>query len=89
VATAEVPPGAGGIVSVEWDLNGTGTFASRSDDFTVGAAAVTATLKHTYDVAGTYIVTARVNAQREGDGDISGPNARRIENIAGVRVIVT
>jgi hypothetical protein len=72
VATAEVPPCTGGVVS-ERDLDGTGAFASRSDDFTVGAASVAATFKHTYDVAGTYLVTARANAQREGDATSLAP----------------
>jgi hypothetical protein len=83
VAEIAVPPGTGSVVSVEWDLDGTGTFAVRTD--VEPAESVTAELRHTYTSPGTHFATVRVASQR--DGDATTPFAR-IENLARARVVV-
>jgi hypothetical protein len=82
-AVAEVPTGAGAIVSVEWDLDGTGRFVT-SDELTPGQRAVVER-RHTYATADTYFPTVRVIAHRDADRDT--PYAR-IQNLARARVVV-
>ncbi|MEX5635068.1 PKD domain-containing protein [Parafrankia sp. FMc2] len=82
--TAELPPGAGEIVRVEWDFDGTGAFAERPEiDPTDGTVRLTAT--HTFDRAGTYFPVARVTARRAGAGD--SPYGL-VQNLARARVVV-
>jgi hypothetical protein len=88
-AEAEVPPGTGGLVSVEWDFDGSGAFAFKHDDFKVGASQVSVSTTHTYDAPGTYFATVRVRAHREGDASASGPTACLVENIRRARVVVS
>ena len=82
-ATVEAPPGAGLVVSIEWDLDGTGEFATRSD--IVPAARLEVTIEHQIAEAGTHFPTVRVASHREGDADT--PFAR-LENLARARVVV-
>jgi hypothetical protein len=84
-ATAEVPPGAGTIVSLEWDLDGSGTYPMRAEGIDGSATRVTERLTHAYDRPGTYFVTARVCSHRLGD---VGATSRRIPNLAQMRVVV-
>ena len=82
-ATAEVPSGTGVIVSVEWDLEGTGHFAvSQAPD---KAERVVVERRHSFSAPGTYFPVVRVTAHR--DGDTSSPYAR-IQNVARARVVV-
>jgi hypothetical protein len=82
---AEVPPRAGSIVSIKWDLDGTGTYPiSGETDGT--SAEVTDVLEWTYDTPGTYFPTALVESHR--DGDVTA-TSRRIPNLDAARVIVT
>ena len=83
VAHVTVPPGAGAVVAVEWDLDGSGAFAVRHD--VEPAPAFTAELRQTYDEPGTRFATVRVVAQR--DADAATPFAR-IPNLARARVVV-
>ncbi len=82
-AQVDAPPGAGSIVKIEWDFDGSGAFAlkKRLD------APVTWNEKQLYRFtkAGTYFVTARATLQRDGDADT--PYAA-IQNLARVRVVV-
>jgi hypothetical protein len=82
---AEVPAGAGTIVGVQWDFDGSGHYPEHS---TVDGSAreVTLSTAHTYDKPGTYFVTALVESHR--DGDINAPR-RRIPNLAAARVVVS
>ncbi len=82
-ATAEAPPGAGKIVGIEWDFDGSGAFATKSP--WDGPVAATEKKRHRFDNAGTYFVTVRAILQR--DGDAKTPYAR-IPNLARVRVVV-
>jgi len=82
---AEVPPQAGTIVSIKWDLDGTGTypFSGETDG---NSAEVTHTLQWTYQTLGTYFPTALVESHR--DGDVTA-TSRRIPNLDAARVVVT
>jgi hypothetical protein len=82
-AVAEVPPGVGKIVAVEWDLDGSGSFSAV--DPLDPAEKVTAERRLTLAGPGTHFVTVRVASQREGDR--STPYAR-MYNLARVRVVV-
>lgn len=85
-AHAEVPPGAGTVVSVDWDFDGSGTYPLRASGIDGTDAVVDATTTYTYDEPGTYFVTALVHSHREGDVD---GVARHIPNLAQCRVVVT
>jgi hypothetical protein len=82
---AEVPPGAGTIIGVQWDFDGSGTYPFHHDvDGT--ASEVTLSATHAYERPGRYFATALVQAHRDGDVDAT---SRRIPNLAGARVIVS
>jgi hypothetical protein len=81
---AEVPPGAGTIIGVKWDFDGSGTYPVVHDvDGTARAIDVETT--HAYDRPGTFFATALVEAHR--DGDVTA-TARRVPNLASARVVV-
>ncbi len=85
VVHADVPPGAGTIVSVEWDFDGSGTFGFRQEvDGSLSTVALTTT--HRYTESGTFFATARVHSHRQGDVDAV---QCRIPNVAQARVVVT
>ncbi len=83
-ATAQVPPGAGTIVCLAWDFDGTGTFTDTSE-FTPDTA-VTIEREYVFTEPGTHFVTVRIASHP--DGDPSSPYAR-VENLARARIIVT
>jgi hypothetical protein len=82
-ATIEVPPGAGKIVSAEWDLEGTGNFTAA--DFGPPQERVELTASHAYAKPGTYFAVVRVGAQREGN--MATPYGR-VLNLARARIVV-
>ncbi|MCW2662229.1 MAG: hypothetical protein JWP83_3381 [Mycobacterium sp.] len=81
---AEVPEGAGTIISVKWDLDGSGAYPvteqvdGESADLTFG-------LEWTYTEPGTYFPTALVESHR--DGNVAA-TSRRIPNLDAARVVV-
>jgi hypothetical protein len=81
VATAE-QPGAGSIVSAEWDFLGNGAF--RHQSFTPEAS-VTLETDHAYDTPGTYFACFRGGSHRDG---LSG-NRPYARNNGRVRVVVS
>lgn len=83
-AEAEVPPGAGTVVSVRWDLDGSGSYPVE-DHLDGTAAGVTSVTTHHYDRPGTYYATALVESHREGDVQAT---SRRIPNLASARIVV-
>ena len=83
-ATAEVPPGTGAIVSVEWDLDGSGTFALS--ERIEPAPRVEVERRWSSAETGTHFPVVRVAAHR--DGDATTPYAR-LQNLARVRVVVS
>jgi hypothetical protein len=84
--TAEiaVPPGAGLVVSAEWDAEGTGTFEAA--EIGTPAQSVTLSATHSYAAPGTYFAVVRVAAQREGDPVTP---YGRVLNLARARIVVT
>lgn len=85
VVRGEVPPGAGTIIAIDWDLDGRGTFPSRHTDIDGTAATLTRSINHRFDEPGVYFATARVTSHR--DGDLSAI-ARRVQNLASARITV-
>src|ERR1700728_65375 len=74
---AEVPKGAGTVIGVRWDFDGSGTYPFAHDvDGT--AADVDLSSAHAFDRPGTYFPTALVESHR--DGDVKAV-ARRIPNL--------
>jgi hypothetical protein len=82
---AEVPPGAGTIIAVKWDFDGTGTYPYTQPDIDGTATELKLSTTHTYDRPGTYYATALVESHR--DGDINAI-ACRIPNLASARIVV-
>jgi hypothetical protein len=83
---AEVPPGAGTIIAVEWDFDGSGSFPFRHDKVDGTATELTLSTTHSYDEPGTYFATARVSSHRQGDVEAT---SRRIPTLAQVRLVVS
>jgi hypothetical protein len=81
----EVPPGAGTVIAVEWDFDGSGSFPFKHE-VDGRASEVTLGTTHVYDRPGTYFVTAKVESHR--DGDVSA-TSRRIPNAAQARLVVS
>jgi hypothetical protein len=84
-AHIEVPVGAGGIVGIEWDFEGTGAFPVAEDGLDPALERYTATTMHTFADAGTYFPAVRVTNQRSVD---FGTPHCRIFNLGRVRVVV-
>jgi hypothetical protein len=82
---AEVPPGAGTVIAVQWDIDGTGAYPYEDASIDGTQSKVTGSVEHTYTEPGTYFVTVRVTSHRNGE---LGATSRRIENLARARVIV-
>jgi hypothetical protein len=82
-ATAEVPPGTGLIVALEWDFDGSGRFAEASD--IEPAAFVSVERRHAFAGPGTCFPVVRVVSHREGS---AGTQYARQQNLARVRVVV-
>jgi hypothetical protein len=84
-ATIDVPPGAGRVVSADWDFEGLGTYPiSAPIDIPQSEVRLSAT--YSFSKPGTYFAVLRATSQREGDAQtLFG----RIQNIARVRVQVT
>jgi hypothetical protein len=83
-ATARAPLGGGQITKAEWDFEGDGEYVA-GDVLTPRKIAVP-TATHRFTQPGTYFVSLRVTAER--DGDVNAQYAR-LQNIARVRVVVT
>lgn len=82
-AVAETPPGAGLIISLAWDFDGTGSFTDTTG--LSPATTVTVERDRVFTETGTYFATVRVSAQP--DGDPATPYAR-MHNLARVRIVV-
>ena len=83
-ATAEVPPGTGSIVAVEWDFDGSGTFAVS--ERIEPAPRVEVERRWSTTDAGTHFPVVRVVAQRDADMTTS---YARLQNLARARVVVS
>jgi len=83
-ANTQLPPNAGKIVSVEWDLDGTGKFAIKEKNVSSSKKGIFQ-LSHAFKTSGVYFPTVRIATQQKGD--TTTPFAR-IFNLDRVRVIV-
>jgi hypothetical protein len=83
-ATAQVPEGAGVIVTVEWDFDGAGSFPITES--VAVAREVDVQRQFSFAAPGVYFPTVRVAAHRNGDR--TSPYAR-VQNLARVRVVVS
>lgn len=81
--TAQVPSQAGEIVKVEWDFEGTGTFAVLA--VPPPAATVQVKAAHAFAQPGTYFPVVRVTSERQGNA--KSPFGL-VQNLASVRVVV-
>lgn len=84
-ARVEVPPGTGRIVSVEWDLDGSGSFRDRAD-VAEAEEEINVECSAAFDRSGVHFPAVRVASERHGD---TGSRFARIRNVARVRVVVT
>jgi hypothetical protein len=82
-AVAEVPDSVGRVVSLEWDLDGSGAFAT-SEVIEPGEQVVVER-RHIFDEPGTFFVTARAISQSEA---VEGTLFGRLVNLARIRVVV-
>lgn len=83
---AEVPKGAGGIVDVQWDFDGEGTYPFTHDGVDGSSERVELTTEHTYDAPGEYFATALVHSHVDGDPTAAHP---RLPNLAQARIVVS
>jgi hypothetical protein len=84
-ASVQAPPNTGKIVAIEWDFESNGEFVPATGWTRAANAAQTVKAKHTYAAPGTYFVTIRGVAQRQGNADTA---YTRIQNLARARVVV-
>ena len=83
-ATAQVPDGAGVVVTVEWDFDGAGSFPIAES--VVAAEKVHAERRYSFGEPGVYFPTVRVASHRNGER--TSPYAR-VQNLDRVRVVVS
>ncbi len=81
---AEVPPGAGTIIAAAWDYGGTGEWVPV-DGIDGTGSVLHVTVRHAYEVPGTYFPAVQVVAHRRGD---VVARTGRIENVGRVRVVI-
>ena len=74
-ARVATPPGAGRIVSADWDFTGSGTFTPATTGFTAS---------HRFTEPGTYYVSLKVGSSRSGHAE----SFAMVENLDRVRVVV-
>ena len=84
LAAARTPLGGGKIIAAEWDFEGDGTYVAGKTGAPTKIAALTA--KYTFAQPGTYFVSIKVTAER--DGNVNAKYAL-LQNIDRVRVVVT
>lgn len=82
-ADARVPRSVGTVFAIEWDDDGSGSFAVRDEVAAADELSVTRSFR--FDSAGTYFVVARVVGQRDGSAD---DLFTRTLNLARLRVVV-
>lgn len=91
-AVIETPPGAGKIVSAEWDFAATTKVVAGGEgrfpisDAIVPSQRVTLTREFSFDRPGTYFPALRVHSNRSGNGET---RFAKIASLGRVRVVVT
>jgi hypothetical protein len=82
--TAEVPPGAGRLVKVEWDLDGAGAFP-EAVVLQDPVSSVSLKAASAYAAPGTHFAVVRVTSQRHGTAETP---YTQVQNLARVRIVV-
>lgn len=85
VVDIEVPPGAGSIVAVEWDFDGSGTWPV-TEPMDGAATTLRVAASHVYDARGTYFPAVRVTSHALGN---PGAALGRVTNLGRARVVVS
>ncbi len=87
-AVIEVPPGAGTIVSAEWDFEGAGDYplAEKLDDTNSSFSCLALKTTYAFSKPGTYFPALRAGSQRQGNFKTEHT---RVQNLGRVRVVVT
>lgn len=83
-AKAQVPPGTGKILRVEWDLDGDGVYMEAPLARIGGTVTVQRTASFT--TPGTYFVAVRVTSERDGDANATvalSQNLDRVQVVVG------
>jgi hypothetical protein len=83
---AEVPAGAGNLIAVEWDFEGTGAYPFKHEGIDGKSRALKLDTRYAFAKPGTYFPTVRAVSHREGDVSAT---ALRVENLGRVRVVVS
>jgi hypothetical protein len=84
VVEADAAPGAGAIVEVAWDFDGSGTWP-EVEALSPAKSSVRHETRHAFDAPGTYFASARVTSHPDGDPD--DPHAR-VTNLGRCRIVV-
>lgn len=84
-AVAEAPPGAGKVVSAEWDFEGRGDYPLREDFTDKVSERASLETRFAFSEPGTYFPALRVAAHPNGDLD---SKFARVANLGRVRVVV-
>jgi tRNA U34 2-thiouridine synthase MnmA/TrmU len=86
-AQIELPTNTGKIISADWDFEGKATFSENGKISSSNQSGTIVKLQatHLYSKAGTYFVTLKTVAQREGNTKTA---FTRINNLSRVRVVV-
>ena len=84
-AEAEVPPGAGALIALEWDFDGRGTWPYRHEEIDGTGSTARVAVDHVFEEPGTYFPSVRATAHRTGD---TAARHGRVTNLARVRVEV-
>jgi hypothetical protein len=85
-ALIEIPNNQGYVVSVEWDLEGTGEFAEKENLSDSVNEKLMLSKSHSFSAPGTYFITIRAVSQRKGNKNTT---FTRIQNLDRVRVVVS
>lgn len=89
VASIQLPPGAGKVMSARWEFEGEKDFPLvqeiKPSDVHDSGALVTLTMTHKFAKPGTYFPTLLVTSQRADDANTQ---FARIPNLGSVRVVV-
>jgi hypothetical protein len=83
-AAIEVPPGAGEVVTAEWDFEGVGSYPLNAQ-IQIPESLVSLSATFAFVKPGTYFPVLRATSQRQGD--MKTPYGR-IQNLGRVRVVV-
>jgi hypothetical protein len=84
-AVIDLPAGTGKIIAADFDFDGSGKFTVPGFIKAVNSTSATATVNHSFNLAGIFFPTIRVISQREGN---SNTVFTRIQNLDRVRVVV-